>query len=426
VPLRVPDAAKQELFFEWPHFLPDGRHYLYLARPVNSTEQQLYVGSLDSPETKPITNVSSRAEYASGHLFYGQGAELFAQPFDLDRLVFSGEAIRIASGLGWAGGGNPRNRGFSTSSAGVLAYTSQPFTPASQLTWYERSGASSGSVGDVGNYYGFVVAKDQKKVVLAQSDRQTALVDLSLLELAEGIPVRLTHGVTPLFGPDSERIVYWTPSKTSIEVFRLSTGKSEPLNAFFPGPAGIAFLQSWSSDGQYLVWTASSDATQNDLWIMDLKGDRKPIPFLRSPFNEVQGRISPDGRWIAYVADEMGRNEVFVESFPYPGNKKRVSPAGGSSPEWRPDGQELYYLEPYSDRRKKLMAAHMAVSGTNLSPSRSQPLFVTPEVADDSYFRQYSAFGTGEKFLFNALVEDSQSRRITVILNWMSLTNQRR
>ncbi len=307
MPLRVPDAAKQELFFEWPHFLPDGRHYLYLVRLVNSTEQQLYVGSLDSPETGPITDLNSRAEYASGYLFYGKGADLFARPFDLDLLTFSGEAVRIASGLGWAGGGNPRNRGFSTSSVGALAYTSQAFAPASQLTWYQRSGAPSGSVGVVGNYFGFVVAKDQKKVVLAQSDRQTASVDLSLLELAEGIPVRLTFGVTPLFGPDSERIIYWVPRKAGIELLRLSTGKSEPLDASVPGPAGIAFLQSWSSDGQYLVWTASSDATQNDLWMMDLKGDRKPLPFLRSPYNEVQGRISPDGRWIAYVADEMGR-----------------------------------------------------------------------------------------------------------------------
>ena len=347
---------------------------MYLVRLVNSTEQQLYVGSLDSPETGPITDLNSRAEYASGYLFYGKGADLFARPFDLDLLTFSGEAVRIASGLGWAGGGNPRNRGFSTSSVGALAYTSQAFAPASQLTWYQRSGAPSGSVGVVGNYFGFVVAKDQKKVVLAQSDRQTASVDLSLLELAEGIPVRLTFGVTPLFGPDSERIIYWVPRKAGIELLRLSTGKSEPLDASVPGPAGIAFLQSWSSDGQYLVWTASSDATQNDLWMMDLKGDRKPLPFLRSPYNEVQGRISPDGRWIAYVADEMGlgHNEVFVESFPNRGNKKRVSPAGGSSPEWRPDGQELYYLEPFSDRRKKLMAVHMAFLGTNLSPSRSR------------------------------------------------------
>ncbi len=234
VPLNVPDAAKQELFFEWPHFLPDGRHYLYLARSENSTEQQLHAGSLDSPETKPIANVGSRVEYAAGYLFYGKGAELFAQPFDLDRLATSGEAVRVASGLGWAGGGNPRNRGFSAASPGIGLYI-PGFVPASQLTWYGRSGAPSGSAGSVGNYFGFVVSKDQKKVVLAQSDPQTALVNLSLFDLAEGIPVRLTSGLTPLFGPDSERVIYWAPSRSGFEIFRLSIGKTEPLIASVPG-----------------------------------------------------------------------------------------------------------------------------------------------------------------------------------------------
>jgi eukaryotic-like serine/threonine-protein kinase len=109
---------------------------------------------------------------------------------------------------------------------------------------------------------------------------------------------------------------------------------------------------SWSADGKFLLYHRYDPKSDVDVWVLPLEGDRKPFPFLQTPFRENEGRFSPDGRWIAYRSNESGRPEVYVQTFPAGGGKWQVSTSGGLLPQWRGDGREVFYTS--TDR--KLMA----------------------------------------------------------------------
>jgi eukaryotic-like serine/threonine-protein kinase len=413
--LKVPDPSKQESQFEYPHFLPDGKHFLYWNLNTDPQRAGLYAGSLDSPDTKRIADIPSRAEYADGYLLYGRGTDLFARPFDLMHLETTGQERRIASGLGWMYG-ELENRAFSTSSTGKLAYSSSTFQQPSQLVWFERSGRRLESAGKPGEFFGFVVAPDHKKAVLESTDGT-----LWLLEFSTGIASPLNTdktAFTPIWAPNGDRIAY-TKLVNSLETISPSSGKKETIS-FSPEATAGAFLQSWSPDGRFVVWSKSSEG-QSDLWIASLEGKPTAAPFLQSPSNEFRAQISPDGHWIAYVSNESGREEVIVESFPQPGQKKRISTEGGNFPAWRPDGRELYYLEPSAAQRSKLMAVRVDASSNTFSASRPELLFETPPLGNNPRRGQFAAFGAGDRFLMNVLVEDTKPRAITVILNWPAL-----
>src|SRR5207253_6643570 len=156
-------------------------------------------------------------------------------------------------------------------------------------------------------------------------------------------------------------------------------------------------------------------------WIVPLDGSKKPARFLDTPSNEFRAEISPDGHWIAYVSNESGRDEVLVDSFPQPGQRKRVSSEGGAFPEWRQDGRELYYLAPSSGQRRKLVAVHVETTGSTFSASRPELLFETPLLIDNPRRGQYVPFDNGSRFLMNTVVQETKPRSITLILNWPSL-----
>src|SRR5262249_26461237 len=148
-----------------------------------------------------------------------------------------------------------------------------------------------------------------------------------------------------------------------------------------------AFLQSVSPDGGYLVWSQTTSG-QSDLWIASVDGKQKPSRLLQTPYNEFRAQISPDGHWIAYVSNESGNDEVMVESFPQPGQRRRISPGGGAFPEWRQDGRELYYLAP-SGQRRKLMAVRLEAAGSTFSASRPELLFEAPQLSENPRRGEY-------------------------------------
>jgi eukaryotic-like serine/threonine-protein kinase len=198
--------------------------------------------------------------------------------------------------------------------------------------------------------------------------------------------------------------VYQRPSNAS--------APDEPLLRLNAPP--IVFPSDWSSDGRFLTYYRSDPKTQLDVWVLPLFGDRKPFPFLHSDFNESQGQFSPDGRWMAYMSDESGNPQIYVQSFPELTGKWQISTDGGSQPRWRRDGKELFYVSP--DR--KLMAVRVK-SGATFEAESSRALFETtlPAMA----IRQtYAVSADGQRFLLNAPLE-TESPPMTVVLNWTGL-----
>ncbi len=171
---------------------------------------------------------------------------------------------------------------------------------------------------------------------------------------------------------------------------------------------------SWSEDGRFIyfqqIGVSSKSKGRYAIWVFSVP-DRKATPFLQSEFNETLPQLSPDGRWMAYVSDESGRNEIYVQPFPGPGGKWQVSTNGGSYPLWRRDGKELFYFAP----GRKLMAVEVK-AGSTFEAGLPKFLFETRLKSGGN--RQYDVSSDGQRFLINLAVGEESSAPITLVLNW--------
>jgi eukaryotic-like serine/threonine-protein kinase len=174
------------------------------------------------------------------------------------------------------------------------------------------------------------------------------------------------------------------------------------------------FPSQWSADGRFIVYSTPKPNTNWDLWTLPVLDPSKPSPFFKTPFNEVQGALSPNGHWMAYTSDETGRFEVYVQSFPVAGNKWQVSVDGGSDPKWRSDGRELFYVSP----KHKLMSVTVGL-GSTFEAGLPKELFEVP-VPDvvASFPNSYVVTTDGRRFLVNTVVRDAPSSPISVVVNW--------
>jgi Tol biopolymer transport system component len=145
-------------------------------------------------------------------------------------------------------------------------------------------------------------------------------------------------------------------------------------------------------------------------------GDRKPFPFLSTPFNEQQGVFSPDARWVAYQSDESGRYEVYVRPFPGPGGQWQISTEGGTSPRWRADGKELYYVAPDLKLMAAVVVTQNAAQGPTLTPGTPEAMFQTHIVQAPSK-PQYDVARDG-RFLIDTELENTSTEPIHLLQNW--------
>jgi Tol biopolymer transport system component/predicted Ser/Thr protein kinase len=415
-PLTQPDAAVHEVYHAWPMFLPDGRHFLYMAS--SSDGGILFAASLDSKERKSLGGMRSGAAYApssdpnTGRLLFLRETVLLEQPFNARSLAFEGDPSMVAEPVGAF-----LTRGFfSASKSGVLVYRSGVGV-STKLEWFDREGRRLGSVGQGPYYNDLSLSPDGTRVAVSRGDTGPG-TDIWIVEPARGTNTRFTFrgsGQTNgVWSPDGTRLAYACGSPPAICVAPLSGGNEEVL---LGSEGGAVRPFDWSRDGKYLLYAASGSTTGVDLYTLELAPRGKRQPYLQSQFSESEGQFSPDGRWIAYVSDESGRQEVFVQSFPVPGSKSQISTAGGAQPRWRDDGKELFYLAP--DRR--LMAVDVKTSPP-FTASVPKPLFASSiamlQVTPTGTYR-YSPTPDGKRFLIN-ISEDqaTDDTPFTVVLNW--------
>ena len=174
------------------------------------------------------------------------------------------------------------------------------------------------------------------------------------------------------------------------------------------------FVNDWSPDGRFILYQRNSPQTSWDLWLLPLDGERTPTPLVQTSFAEIQGRISPDGKWIAYTSAESGQWQVYVQSFPEAGGKWMVSTEGGAQPRWRGDGRELFYLAP----NRKLMAVDVKGDSATFEAGVPRPLFEMRNVGGFPGGGGYDVARDGKRFLVNMPAQEENPRPITVVLNW--------
>jgi Tol biopolymer transport system component len=410
--LTTLDKSRNENFHVHPYFLPDGRHFLFLARSAQEEKSAIVVGSLDSKERKFLVNADSSMAYAPpGYLIFARQQTLMAQVFNADTLKVSGEPFPIADRVGRTLA--TAQAYFSVSETGVLVYRSLG-RDDSQLTWFDRSGRKLSTIGEPGIYAGIGLSPDEKRVALQKIDDEKGTYDIYLIELPRGIPSRLTFDpaadVYPVWSPDGTRIPFTSNRSGTANLYqKLSSGAGNDEILFESAAAKLSL--DWSPDGRYLLYQAGIQ--QNfDLWVLPLFGERKPEIFLQTDFAEMYGRFSPDGRWVAYVSNASGKREVYVRGFPAPAGPWQISNGGGTQPRWRHDGRELFYLSP----DKRIVAVDVDGSSGTFQAGIHTTLFDV-RLGGLNGVSDYEVADNGQRFLANMVVEQNAAPA-TVVMNW--------
>jgi Tol biopolymer transport system component len=409
-PIVAVATGPDEFGYRWPYFLPDSRHFLFLSY---GKKTEVLIGSLDSKDVVHLLQVNSRAVYAPpGYLLYVKEGALLAQSFDQTKLNLSGEPVAVADNLLYF---QPVGLAdFSVSNNGVLAY--QAGASLSRLVWYSREGAQLGEIGKPADYSWIRLSPDDQHLAVDIGDARTGTPDLWVFDLARNTPEHFTSEPgtewAPVWSPDGTKIVFSADRGAPPFLHLKALNDAASGNALNEPSGYVQFPWDWlkNSEGDLIIYRDGTAATNSDLLLLALAGDRKIRPFLQTKFDEGEARFSPDGKWVAYVSNESGRREVYVRSFAGGGQKWQVSAAGGFMPKWRGDGKELYYLSADDN-----IIAVSLKPGATFAIGTAAPLFHIEPARTD--YAQYDVTRDGRRFIVNVAGAD-QKLAVTVAINW--------
>ena len=417
VPVAVTSSLSGEVHVH-PEFLPDGQHFLYLARFGKPETNGIYAGSLDGRTRERLLADQSNAIYVtpsprgSGHILFRRENTLMAQPFDAKTLKPVGDVFPLAEQVGIAGFAG--YGAFSASQSGVLAYGVGRGGVNQELIWMDRMGKVAEAAAPPGEYGSLRLSPDEKRVVFDRIESSNQ--DIWVRDLARGVTSRLTfHPATdnlPIWSSDGSRVLFPSRRSGAYDLYIKSAAGAgqEELLVKMGTPRGWG--TDWSTDGRFILFMMPGDKTAQDLWVAPQFGDKKPYPYLHESYDETDGVFSPDAHWVAYVSNESGRNQVYVQAFPVSGAKWQISTAGGSDPAWSRDGAELFYLA--GDRT--LMVTPVK-QGTTLLPGTPKPLFVVP---GSSARRSFQVSRNAQRFLVARPAGELAAAPLTVVVNWQA------
>jgi DNA-binding winged helix-turn-helix (wHTH) protein/Tol biopolymer transport system component len=415
------NASRGEQSHRWPVFLADGRHFVFFVRSEEHPEEAgIYAGSLDSKDYHLVVRATTGPAYeARGTLVYVRDGVMMVQGFDEKKLAAVGEPIALPDRVAF----NPLNSSalFSVSPSGVMVY--YPAVPAGpfNITWYNHDGKRGDSI-DSGYFYGFDLSPDETQAVLGIINADGLSTDLWSLDLIRGTKTRLTSGpmfkALPVWQPDGRFVLFsagFTGSPTHIDRIKSDgTGTSEPLlkaeDFLYPG--------SVCPNGNYLAFTRRPNPggaanIGGAVWILPLTGDRQPFPLIRTQFVNALPAFSPDCKWVAYVSNETGQNEVYVTHFPDVTRRYRVSTQGGTMPQWRGDGRELFY---FSAKKNSVLAVNVDEKADSISLGSPHTLFSVYNYG--SPFTFYDVTADGRRFLITEANSTNGPVPLTLVTNW--------
>jgi eukaryotic-like serine/threonine-protein kinase len=345
-----------------------------------------------------------------GYLLFVRERTLVAQRFNVDSLTLEGEAIPLGEGLGVDDVGLAS---FSVSRNGLLAFRSGELQ-GRRLVWIDRNGKETPAIDAIGEYRDTSISPDGKRLVYDTAVNGGKL-DLWIRDLTRGVSSRFTFDppdeLDPLWSPDGRRIVFTSRAKGPGDLAikdASGTREAEPLLV----SADEKYVSDWSRDGRFILYTSrAGDEYGWDIFALPMEGDRKPIPLVKTKFNELFATFSPDGKYIAYHSSESGRPEIYVQEFPEARNKWQVSTDGGTQAFWRADGRELFY------RNAGQLMAVPVDAGSTFNVGTPQALFET-RFAAITVRGLYRPSADGQRFLVLAPLARDAEQPASVVLNW--------
>jgi len=412
-PVTRLDAQRSESSHRWPTCLPDGKHVVYLALSGERERLSLQAASIDGPLGERLLAADSGAVYTPpGQLLFVRGETLLAQRLDAGRLKLSGEPQALAEGV-WRDPDIDGLRAFAAA-PGIVAYR-RGGNELTRLSWFDRDGHEQGGLGDPGVGSVLALSPDGKRLARSVTEPGSTVAGLRLLDLAGQGSMRLTfnrwNDIYPVWSPDGRRVAFTSDREGRYNLYEKAADGSGEETLLLRSELWD-FPEDWSRDGRLLAFTRRDPRTKSDVWVLALP-QRAPRVLLKSDADELQPRFSPDGRFIAYVSDESGRSEVYVQTMPPSTAKWQVSTAGGHLPQWRRDGRELYYLAP----NLRLMAVAVTPNAGAFNAVAPRELFATR--IRRSILRgasPYVASPDGQRFLIDSASGPDLSAPIQVVL----------
>jgi len=415
-------------------YLPDGRQLLVGINAADDAHAGLYAVSLDAPEQRHRI-LPERARFvfvAPGRLLRVRNGVLEARSFDPKSLVATGEPFAIASNVRPWPGVAPSWGTFGASRGGRVAWLSSEGDVV-QLVWVDRKGKRLGTLGEPGRYSQIALSPDDSRVVVEVVSTSTQF-DLWVIDVARGVSSRLTTDPAserdPVWSPDSREVVFSSTAGGDQDLLIKGLLGSDPPR---PLPGGVGqtrgerdIAEEWSPQGNTLIYmTIDASNAGRTFWTVspDDEDEQEPQELLRNAFSVDEPRVSPNGRWLAYISQESGQQQIYVEPFRARGEKVRVSTGGGGQPRWRGDGKELFYLSPDGS----LMVVTVGEGAT--APRIGLPAVLVPAadlraVVQSPDFDDYAVTSDGQRFLVKRTLETDPGQRIHVLVDWPSLLEE--
>ncbi len=441
-PITGYDAGYEGVPQGFVSLLPDGRHFVYGHEADPRGRGGIYIASVDKkPEEQTLKKLLpdvSRVVYAPppdgsnavGHLLfvrtltpdYAVGT-LMAQPFDAKRMELAGNAVPIAEQV--------LKTGFSASSTGVLAFVSGDEVIASmrgvmqgRLTWHDRKGNELATVDEPGLYRTLALSPGGERVAFERAEPRTQNWDIWVYDTARGASSRFTFDPVwdsnPVWSPDGSRIAFASNRGGFFNLYSKAANLATEEELMFASSENKV-PSSWSPDGRSILYY--NNVSPRNIWLLamgDGRTERQPIPLVGSRFDDVAARFSPDGRWIAYQSNESGKDEIYVQAVEQgsrsrssatsgaPSGKWLVSERGGTTPLWRADGSELFFLDPAGEA----MAVAVKTSAT-FEAGIPRVLFKVPRG-----LLFWDVTPDGQRFLFAVPDGASKQMLIQIVVNW--------
>ena len=403
-----------------PFFLPDGHHFLYFVT-ANPESRGIYVGQLDGSPPRKLFDADAGAVYTNGHVLFVRQAMLFAQAFDAERLELKGSPFQVADAVqlgNWSG-----LAALSAAARGGIAFRAGAARFDRRFEWVNRSGGQIGTVGDALSPYpdGLSPSPDLSQLVFfRRGDRSS---DLWILETRRGEIRKFTddpaEDIFPVWSRDGSRIIFSSNRSGQFALYqKRPAGNDTEEELLLPAHAEETFATDTSPDGQWLLYQRRSVKTGWDIWALPLRGEHTPSAVIQTGSDEGDGLFSPDGRWLAYLANKSGSFELYVQPFPGAGPGVQVSTRGAVQVRWGPDGRELFYIG--LDGKMMAVPIQVAANGQPVNSGTPVPLFSTRvgRVLVPGPNSGFVVSADGQRFLLNTVVQEGGTVPLRVILNW--------